>query len=742
MYYGDEIGMGDNIYLGDRNGVRTPMQWSADRNAGFSRANPHQLYFPVIIDPEYHYETVNVEAQQANPDSLLWWTKRLLALRKRYRAFGRGSIEFLRPENGKVLTFLRRYEDECVLIVANLSRFAQYVELDLSAFQGLVPVEMFGQVSFPSIGEQPYLLTLGPHAFYWFSLEPQQYVEGEEALTADSLPLIHVPGKWESLFHDDAKKQLEAQLARYLAGRRWFAGKAHKMQAVSLTEIIPVPYDTFGAFFTILQVAYVGHEAETYVLPLAVALGANAEHLQADSPQAVIARVKRPEKTGEEVGVLYDAMWDGAFCQTLLDAFARRRRWKGSAGELCSVPSRAFRALRKTVDSVLPVSVMKTEQSNTSIAYGETFMLKLYRRMAAGQNPDAEIGQFLTERAAFPHTPPLAGRLEYRPLRGEPSTLALLQGFVPNQGDTWQYTLDALRRYYEVALAQPPSIQLELPERSVQHPLDGLEQELPQLAYELIGPYIESARLLGQRTAELHRALASVTDDPAFTPEPFSTLYQRSLYQSMRNQLLKNFQLLRQQLKRMPASVQDEANKALALEQAILNRFQAVTQTKITALRTRHHGDYHLGQVLYTGKDFVIIDFEGEPARSLTERRIKRSPLREVAGMLRSFHYAAYTGVFEQVDQSGAAERGQVLSVLEPWAGFWYGWVATTFLQAYLDSAEQASFLPQTQSELRILLDIYVLEKAVYELAYELNNRPDWLRVPLQGITQLLTAEH
>ena len=299
-----------------------------------------------------------------------------------------------------------------------------------------------------------------------------------------------------------------------------------------------------------------------------------------------------------------------------------------------------------------------------------------------------------------------------------------------------------MRRYYEAALAQPPGIQLELPERSVQHPLDGLEHELPQLVYELIGPYLESARLLGQRTAELHRALASVTDDPAFTPEPFSTLYQRSLYQSMRNQLLKNFQLLRQQLKRMPASVQDEANKALALEQAILNRFQAVTQTKITALRTRHHGDYHLGQVLYTGKDFVIIDFEGEPARSLTERRIKRSPLRDVAGMLRSFHYAAYTGVFEQVDQSGAAERGQVLSVLEPWAEFWYGWVATTFLQAYLDGAEQASFLPRTRSELRILLDIYVLEKAVYELADELNNRPDWLRIPLRGIVQLLTAEH
>ena len=377
---------------------------------------------------------------------------------------------------------------------------------------------------------------------------------------------------------------------------------------------------------------------------------------------------------------------------------------------------------------------MKVEQSNTSVVYGDRFILKLFRRLEAGVNPDLELGRFLTERAAFAHIPPLAGVLEYRRQHAEPMTLAILQGFVPNQGDAWQYTLDALGHYCEGVLARQTAMPAApMPPQPL---LALLEDEIPPLAYELIGPYLGAARLLGQRTAELHVALAQETDDPAFAPEPFSTLYQRALYQSMRSPTGQVFERLLERLQEVPAAVREEAQLVVSLEPEILRRFRSVLQRKITAMRIRIHGDYHLGQVLYTGKDFVIIDFEGESPRPLSERRIKRSPLRDVVGMLRSFHYAAYTALSSRIN--GGVARPEDMAVLEPCAHFWHLWVSAVFLKAYLASAAPAPFLPRTREELAILLDAYVLEKALYELGHELDNRPDWVQVPLRGILQLL----
>jgi maltose alpha-D-glucosyltransferase/alpha-amylase len=731
IYYGDEIGMGDNIYLGDRNGVRTPMQWSPDRNAGFSRANSQRLYLPVIIDPDFHYEAVNVESQQNNPNSLLWWMRRLISLRKKFKAFSRGTLEFLYPENRKVLAFVRRYENETLLVVANLSRTAQYVELDLSAFKGMVPLELLGQTEFPRVGEWTYLLTLGPHAFYWFSLEPQlaPEVEVTQPVEEELLPALSVVGSWEAVFRRSHKGALETILGKHLRARRWFGGKARRVKSTEIVDAVPVPYDSSVAYFALVQVDYTEGDPETYLLPMTFSTGERAEQLLRDSPHVVVARLSAHE--GE--GILHGALVERNLCLTLLDAIARRRRFHG-AGEIRAWPTRAFRTARGPADVTPEPARMRAEQSNTSILFGDRLIFKLFRRLDEGVNPDLEIGLFLSDKAGFPHIPPVAGALEYRRGRGEPMTMGILLSFVANEGDAWRYTLDSLGRYFERILAQPPDQpELALPRQSV---LELTAGEIPSLMHEMIGTYLESVRTLGQRTADLHVTLASNTSDPNFAPEAFTPFYQRSLYQSMRNLTDQVFELLRKRLRYLPEDARADAQRVLDQENEILGRFHALVNRKIAALRTRVHGDYHLGQVLWTGKDFVIIDFEGEPAHSLSSRRIKRSPLRDVAGMLRSFHYAAFGALYGQVHAGGI--RLEDLAAREPWARLWTAWVSSAFLKSYLTVAEQGAFLPRDREELSLLLNAYLLEKAVYEVGYELNNRPDWIHLPLGGILQLL----
>jgi maltose alpha-D-glucosyltransferase/alpha-amylase len=735
IYYGDEIGMGDNVFLGDRNGVRTPMQWSADRNAGFSKANPQRLYLPVTIDPEYHYETINVEAQQNNPHSLLWWMKRLIGLRKSFQAFGRGSLEFLYPDNRKVLVFVRRYNEELILVVANLSRFVQCVELDLSAYQEMVPVELFSRMDFPPIGELPYFLTLGPHSSYMFALEPQRVPEEVVAVSTleEQLSTLTVKDGWENVFLGKAKAELDGLLSEYLKPRRWFGGKARRIQSSKIQEVLTMNYDNSKAFIALVNVEYVEGEPETYVLPLNFATEERADWLLRHSPNSIVSRLEL--KDGGEAGLLHDALWEESFCAELLNAFARRRHFKGKAGELLATPTRMFRRMRGDSDVALNPSLMQAEQSNTSVVYGNRFILKLFRRIDEGVNPDLEIGLFLTERG-FSNIPQVAGALEYRRRRQIPMTMGILQSFVPNQGDAWEHTLDALDRYFERALARQSEVQeVSLP----QGPLLGLlDQDIPALVSELIGPYLGSAQLLGQRTAELHVALASDPDNPDFAPEPFSTLYQRSLYQSTRSLTNRTFQLLRKRLKNISEPARQEAQEILDIQDDILERFHSVLEGRISAMRIRCHGDYHLGQVLYTGNDFVIIDFEGEPAIPLSERRLKRSPLRDVAGMLRSFHYAVYSALLNLESRGMARPEGR--RALEAGAELWHVWVSVTFLKGYLEAADEAEFLPKVQEELQVILDLYLLEKAVYEVSYELNNRPDWLRIPFRGIRQLMNA--
>jgi maltose alpha-D-glucosyltransferase/alpha-amylase len=741
LYYGDEIGMGDNIYLGDRNGVRTPMQWSGDRNAGFSRANPQSLFLPVVIDPEYHSQAVNVEGQTNNSNSLLWWTKRLVALRRRYQAFGRGSLEFLYPDNRKVLAFTRTYGDEVILVVANLSRFVQYAEIELEDYRGLVPVELFGQTEMPRIGDLPYLLTLGPHAFYWFSLEAKSSRERPNGQDGQApLPVISVNGTWEEIFSRRSRAALEEVLPQYLVGRRWFGAKAQKIASTEFEEVLGVPKPgTSGrsqaasktnaeppaGFLTLVRVEYVEGDSQVYVL----ALGATPAQRSGDLQHAVADTAVARLKTKDGDWMLFDALWNEEFDTALLEAISKRRQLPGQTGRLLATPTKSFKAIAGGSPLALEPEPMQAEQSNTSVIFGDRMFFKLFRRPEEGVNPDLEIGRFLTERAAFPHVPQMAGALEYRRGKGEPMTLAIAQQLVPNSGDAWHYTLDSLSRFFEEAIVRHPEVE-DPPMPEGVGLFEAAEMETPALARATMADYLDRARLLGRRTAELHLALASDNDDPAFAPEPITPFYQRSVYQTMRSVTVQNFRLLRTLSDEIPEAVQ-----ILDLEGDVVRRLQRVLEPKINATRIRIHGDYHLGQVLYTGKDFVIIDFEGEPARPLSERRIKRSPLQDVAGMLRSLNYAAYSALYGRLGGI-AADRDP--SVLQHWVRFWYLWAAGAFLGTYLDVAQGASFIPRSREHTKILLDTFLIGKAMYELGYEANNRPQWMRIPIQGILQLL----
>jgi len=746
LYYGDEIAMGDNVYVGDRNGVRTPMQWSADRNAGFSRVNPHRLYLPVVVESEYHYEAVNVEAQRANPNSLWYWMKRLIATRKRFQALGRGTFEFLHPENRKVLAYTRTYDEEHILVVANLSRFVQTVELDLSPFKGMTPVEIFGRTEFPPIQDSPYFLSVSPHSFYWFTLK-LQHSPLQPTIPQSQIPTLVVNDQWQTVFSQpEFKAALESSLRDYLYTCRWFGGKSRTIQSAQITEIIPVSDTNLGSSPSTptegqiiwLHLDYIQGDPETYLLILAYAESEQALQIQAEMPQAVVARLQ--VQGHSEVGVLFDALADKNFLTFPLNAIANHRSYKGQKGQLVATATDIFPKSVAATD--LEPSLMKGEQSNTSINYGDRFILKLFRKVEEGINPDLEIGRFLTQKKRLEHFASIAGALEYRRPKAQAMTLGILQEFIPDTLSTWDYTLDRLRDYFEAVVVQQSDLsEAPLPKASLldlqatkASLLDLQEMELPALATLTIGSYLSSAQLLGQRTAELHIALASDSDNPDFAPEAFSSFYQRSIYQSARNLTGQVMLLLKKQLKQLPPETQTLAQAVLNRQDQIMGRFQLVLNQKITALRTRCHGDYHLGQVLYTGKDFIIIDFEGEPARNLSERRMKRSPIRDVAGMLQSFNYAANMALRNEIESGMITQNA--LPIMEQWAQYWYSWVSATFLKSYLATASVDSFLPKTKSELQVLLDAYVLEKVIYELGYELNNRPDWVEIPLQRILQ------
>jgi len=726
LYYGDEIGMGDNVYLGDRDGVRAPMQWSADRNAGFSRANPQQLFLPVIISPEYHYEVINVEVQQANPHSTLWWMKRLIGLRKRFKAFSRGTIEFLSPDNHRILSFIRRYENERLLIVSNLSRFVQHVQLDLSAYEGMIPVELFGRTPFPPIMSAPYFLSLGPHSFFWFYLTPPQTIaDMTPSCNPDTkIPALPVDSE-DDLFNGRATKLLEEILPGFLTQSRWFSGKAQPLKHAGILDVFFLTKGSRRWPIALVQVDYLSGNIEIYTVPMSLMTEEPSDMSQSCS-QAVIARIQ--PKDGQPALLLVDALTDAHFGEALLEFMAHKRTLHGQHGQMRGTTTRAFRNMPTNGQILPPPTLMREEQSNTSIRFGDHLMLKLIRKLSPGVNPDLEIGQMLTEKR-FSHAAQIAGAIELRMNHDEPMTIAILQKYIPNQGDAWRYARECLDQYFNNVPGHA------LPGLPAAFAADLLDEAPSEESAGLLGDFLKSARLLGQRTAEMHLCLASEQNLPEFKPEVFTKLYQRALFQSVRTQVGKVLPLLQRQFNRLPESLWPLAVYVLEHETELMVRLVKLLEVKISALRIRCHGDYHLGQVLFTGSDFMIIDFEGEPLRPITERRIKRSALRDVAGMLRSFQYAAYAALMDRQQNSGTPGISEDMA---HWAEFWQRWVGAEFLKSYLQNASGGNFIPESRSELSTLLAVLLLEKAVYELSYELNNRPDWVGIPLRGICQLL----
>jgi len=708
IYYGDEIGMGDNAYLGDRNGVRTPMQWSPDRNGGFSRANPQRLILPTIIDPEYSYETVNVEVQQGNPSSLLWWMKRVLALRKRSLAFGRGSLEMLAPENRKVLAFLRRYESEVILVVINLSRFPQWVELDLSEFKGAeAPVELFGNGAFPPIDGASYRLTLGGHDGLWLSLTRSALPSGSTLPSLVPRRPLAFHGDYALLLKQESQA-LNAALTAYVPAQRWFRSKTQRVERVRLLETLALAPRLFLSF---LEVSFAEGAPETYVLPLGVAE-------QAKEPDPSLLGIASDAQAAPSAW-LYDASNDaetGAALQTLALSQGQIE------GKLFTLVGR--RSQGSSLLEGSPTRALRTEQSNTSYLFGDRYVGKLVRKVELGESAEVELLEALQRGPAKANVPSLAAHIEAETVNGS-STLMTVQGYVLNEGNAWQVIVDRAQHFYERVLSK---------HRDETPPPRSSLFEPSAVPAGLSSDYLALPKQLGARTAELHAALFQNLQNTRLAARAYTSLSSRAFYQSLRNSCAKTLDLLKRAS--LTHEVQPFAALVLSKQRELRRSLDRILSAPLSGLTMRVHGDYHLGQVLYTGRDFFIIDFEGEPARSLNERKRLRSPMVDVASMLRSFHYAAFGALTQNVP--GSQTRPEDRETLAPWAQAFFQTSAQQFLSSYLEGVDSLGILPRGPRERALLLEVHLLEKALYELVYELNNRPSWVELPLRGIASLI----
>jgi maltose alpha-D-glucosyltransferase/alpha-amylase len=702
IYYGDEIGMGDNIYLGDRNGVRTPMQWTPDRNGGFSRCDPARLYLPMIMDPVCGYEAVNVEAQSRSLASLLSWTKRLISVRKSSKIFGRGSLSFIRPANRSVFVYVRQYENEVLLCVANLSRSAQAAEIDLSPWRGRIPFEMLGRTNFPPIGEGPYIVTLAPYGFYWFQLCETAASAIEAEITPVEFETLVVTHGWRSLLQGRSRSVLERDvLPAFLGSRRWFAERGNSSTSNHVTGAIPLDG---GHDLGLALIETKGRrEAATYLLPLTI----KWTRFDPTKPNPnALAAVRR----GPRQGTLLDAAADAGFIATMLESLRAARTVEGEHRKLEFQPTKKF-----SESSEIPIQNVRavdTEQSNTTALVDASYVLKLFRRLDTGINPEIEIGRFLTDTVAFPNTPPLLGAVELEE-NGKRSAIAVVHGFIENQGDAWTVTSAYLDRFVEE--------QRLLTAEAASH---SDEQ----------AAYARRMEQVGRRVAEMQLALASRDDIADFAPEPITTRDVRGWSDKVlqrANRTLDELARRRTDLKDNDRQLVDEL---LSRRRKLPDRLGELLPASVDTMKIRHHGDFHLGQMLIVKDDVFIIDFEGEPRRSLEERRRKAPAARDVAGLIRSVDYSA-TAALERALRSAPDEQGRLARALDGWREH----SVAAFLAAYRQSLGETRLWPPSLQDADRLLDFFLLEKAFYEIEYELAHRPDWLRVPLAGTLRILT---
>ena len=702
LYYGDEIGMGDNIYLGDRNGVRTPMQWTSDRNGGFSRCDPARLYLPMIMDPVYGYEAVNVEAQSRSLASLLSWTKRLIAVRKSSKVFSRGSLSFIRPTNRSVLVYVRQYEDEVLVCVANLSRSAQAAEIDLSPWRGRRPLELLGRTSFPVIGESSYLVTLAPYGFFWLQLCEQSETAAAVPIAPEFETLVVTSG-WKSLMQGRSRTVLERDvLPAFLASRRWFAERGNKSIATRIAGSLPLPPSEAELGMALIEAGGRARPA-TYLLPLAIRW--TRLERERHSP-VVLAAVRR----GAREGTLLDAAADASFIGFILDQLRRPQvlEWEGRRIE--------FRSTGELADDVAAalddIRAVDTEQSNSTALVGNRYVVKLFRRIEPGINPEIELGRYLTETVQFPNTPALLGTAELEE-NGSRAAVAVVHRFLENQGDAWTVTNAYLDRFVE-------------------------EQRL--LTAEAAGhsdeqaAYLHRVEHVGQRVAELQLALAGREDMVDFAPEPISAADIQRWTESLLERAVHTLDHLARRRSDLADTDRQLVEKVLSARESLASLLHELLPDTLDAVKIRHHGDFHLGQMLIARDDVFIIDFEGEPRRSIEDRRRKAPAARDVAGLIRSIDYSA-TGALERALKSAPDDEGKIARALEGWRVS----AVAAFLAGYRRSLTDLRLWPQSPRAADRLLDFFLLEKAFYEIEYELAHRPDWLRVPLAGTWRILS---
>jgi maltose alpha-D-glucosyltransferase/alpha-amylase len=726
LYYGDEIGMGDNIYLGDRNGVRTPMQWTPDRNAGFSRADPQRLYLPPIMDAVYGYEAVNVEAQLRSPSSLLHWTRRLIATRSKYKAFGRGTLSFLEPGNRKVLAFLREFEDEAMLCVANLSRVPQAVELDLARFAGRVPVELVGQESFPPVGKLPYLITLPGHGYMAFRLATDAKPPGwhEERLATRRIPVLVLAPTWlealdrgtpgldpsQVIMNVSRERLRDEVLLPYLKGRRWFAAKNEPIADLRVASIAPWKGESGNTWrIAFVDVKLESGDTQRYFLPIALDWETrDHDPLEKYAPFA-IAKVRHRDR----VGVFYAAFANPEFPRDLARAMGANAKSPLGGGQLELSSTGRFPAFASALEE--PTRTPSLEQSNTAVFFGSKLFLKGYRRLRPGVNPELEMGRFLTDVSPFPNISAVLGAVEYfEPGAEEPTTLAILQQFVENQGDLWTLTCQHLTR----------TLQMPAPDAAGNPPAATAESAAA-------GFHLGRMGLLGRRIAEMHRALCATTGDARFDPEPVTAKDFKRWKEAIEHELGVTMASIEAVMPSLAETARAEVEPLLAARKRIAKRIRGSHADLAGLVKTRFHGDLHLGQVLVAQDDFVIVDFEGEPGRPMEERRAKSCVLRDVAGMLRSFSYATHAAMLRRApgtDPSGEGARA---------LAEWEEGATHHLLAGYSAAAQGLASVPGDPASFRALVDLFLLEKALYELRYEIANRPDWVAIPARGLLDL-----
>ena len=730
IYYGDEIGMGDNVYLGDRDSVRTPMQWSSDRNAGFSTADREQLFLPVVTDPEHHFEAVNVSVQQANPHSLLWWNKRLIALRKRHPAFGRGDLQILHPENRHVLAFVRSFGDETILVVANLSRFFQPLELNLADYEGRQPVEMFGRIEFPAIGQAPYPLSLGPHEFLWFTLEA---VSGG-ADTGSSTPILAtLPAtRVSDLLGGGLDTALVSILLRWIRDRNWYRGHGRRVTYGQIVDRIELRPGSDGVVVIVLRVSYSEGEPNTYMIPLTIAALHEGALVFADgtpcrvepSGLRIAALVTVDGRPG--AGFLVDASFDPGFTANLIDVVARRRRIRGSAGELKGHSGPDLRTSAEA--AAAPIGGTKGVRP----AHRD-LVLELRHAFQPGTDPEADVMRFLTAHGAA-WSPRVFGELEYRPANAAGGLAALLWESLVHEGDVADMTRHALLGFLEQAAAAPTS-----PEAISITAADLVRTAtngLPESAHDLVGSYLETARSIGNRIGEFHAVMASAPDDLDFAPEPFTRLYQRALHQSIDALVIRVIRRLEARSSTFEGPAATDAAIVLGQRAELRERLRTLLSAKFGGSRIRIHGDLGLGKVMGGDRGLVMIDFEGDTSRPASERRLKRSPLYDVAAMVRSFHDVAL-GRLREADVGGSL-RPEDAEALDVWARHWYLWVSAAFLRGYRETTGDAAFLPADDEEWACLLDTFLIRRILEDLYADLRDNPDRIASSLRALRELL----